>query len=622
MRNVLLSVLACAAATKQHKKKPTNHGADVAAFVRKAHTADVDAVVAAKKTVHDGLAELLAYYDGDEQVLDALVFSTPGFANTIEAKLADLATASGKSKFVIAAFGSSVTAGHDGFGHTAWPAVLGRRLAKELEPLGIEVEVRNQAVGGSEPFPRSLCVGPIAGYDVDLVIREWEYWGMADGLEGQHGGEDGAIEIFLRTAFMLPNRPAVLFLNMEVGGEGRKTQQVRALLQGKLREYGDRFAVGVLSSFAKPFDHLRKAAPKSRRHRSGSKSCSGGNVGECPVGPKADGHHTRPLHLGVPEDSPLKPLADPARLFINWHPGTLGHEVMGHQAAYAVLKAAQSGLAALGLGAGGAKAPTLPAPVVCSMSPFCKSQTRTAFCATSTLPKHEAPDVGDWLDNSTQTQWRNSATESGKKREKFCAAPSKDCEKSPKSQGCWHHTRSCSYFDQKRAFTGRAADGPLTVRAPRGACSLLLSEPGYEWNKPSDIANWHHELAVHVDGEPCRACKVVQARGAYIQSLEIDLKAHFGGADLDRCAAARITLAVTPVASLDAWEQASGKRVCQVARNGKCEPQGDWHRYAIGCAEDPATAGKTQKEKACLIKPGKARPAEGVRTYVTNALAW
>ena len=158
--------------------------------------------------------------------------------DALEAKLAKLAT-SGGGKFVVAAFGSSVTAGHDGFGHTAWPAVLGRRLSKELEPLGIEVEVRNQAVGGAEPFPRSLCVGPIAGSDVDLVIREWEYWGFSDGLEapGAHGGEEGAIEIFLRTAFLLPNKPAVLFLNMEPNGEGRKTQQVRAAMKGKPVSY-------------------------------------------------------------------------------------------------------------------------------------------------------------------------------------------------------------------------------------------------------------------------------------------------------------------------------------------------------------------------------------------------
>ena len=199
---VLLAILALAAASKK-EKKPSGHGADVAAFVRGAYKADDANVAKAKRAVHDGLAELLAYYSGDEQVLDALVFATSGLAPTLEAKLAKLAT-SGGGKFVVAAFGSSVTAGHDGFGHTAWPAVLGRRLAKELAPLGIEVEVRNQAVGGAEPFPRSLCVGPIAGSDVDLVIREWEYWGFSDGLEapGAHGGEDGAIEIFLRTCLL------------------------------------------------------------------------------------------------------------------------------------------------------------------------------------------------------------------------------------------------------------------------------------------------------------------------------------------------------------------------------------------------------------------------------------
>ena len=160
-------LLALAQQQARRKKKPSGHGADVAAFVRGAHKADDANVAKAKRAVHDGLAELLAYYNGDEQVLDALVFATAGLAPTLEAKLARLAT-SGGGKFVVAAFGSSVTAGHDGFGHTAWPAVLGRRLAKELAPLGIEVEVRNQAVGGAEPFPRSLCVGPIAGNDVDL----------------------------------------------------------------------------------------------------------------------------------------------------------------------------------------------------------------------------------------------------------------------------------------------------------------------------------------------------------------------------------------------------------------------------------------------------------------------
>ena len=125
--------------------KRTHHGEDLAAWVRNTHVGERDTVVGrAQRQVVEALGSLLAYYDGDEQVLDALVFATSGLAPTLEAKLAKLAT-SGGGKFVVAAFGSSVTAGHDGFGHTAWPAVLGRRLSKELAPLGIEVEVRPSA---------------------------------------------------------------------------------------------------------------------------------------------------------------------------------------------------------------------------------------------------------------------------------------------------------------------------------------------------------------------------------------------------------------------------------------------------------------------------------------------
>ena len=77
----LLALFTLAAASKK-EKKPSGHGADVAAFVRGAHKADDANVAKAKRAVHDGLAELLAYYNGDEQVLDALVFATAGLAPT------------------------------------------------------------------------------------------------------------------------------------------------------------------------------------------------------------------------------------------------------------------------------------------------------------------------------------------------------------------------------------------------------------------------------------------------------------------------------------------------------------------------------------------------------------
>ena len=60
-----------------------------------------------------------------------------------------------------------------------------------------------------------------------------------------------------------------------------------------------------------------------------------------------------------------------------------------------------------------------------------------------------------------------------------------------------------------------------------------------------------------------------------------------------------------PVESLAAWEASSGQKVCQVARNGKCEPKGDWRRRE-GCAEHGADG-----KPACKVK-ARAPPVVGL----------
>ena len=146
---------------------------------------------------------------------------------------------------------------------------------------------------------------------------------------------------------------------------------------------------------------------------------------------------------------------------------------------------------------------------------------------------------------------------------------------------------------------------------PRGACNLFLSEPGYEWSKPIGVANWHHELRITIDGDECRACSIVQGGGAYIQSVHVDLARHYGSTE--RCASARVSLSVQPVESLAAWEASSGKKVCQVARNGKCEPKGDWRRYQIGCAEDGMADGGEASEVLERLREAVAATENGVK---------
>ena len=127
-------------------------------------------------------ARLLNHYHGDEQLLrGAAVLPAANTDTALRARLG-LVAVGRQAQLVIGAAGSSVTAGHDGFAQAAWPAVLERRLAPSIQRLGAKLVVRNHAVGGTNPNPAALCLAPMLGTDVDLVLREWEYWPFSSGL--------------------------------------------------------------------------------------------------------------------------------------------------------------------------------------------------------------------------------------------------------------------------------------------------------------------------------------------------------------------------------------------------------------------------------------------------------
>ena len=289
------------------------------------------------------------------------------------------------------------------------------------------------------------------------------------------------------------------------------------------------------------------------------------------------------------------------------------------------------------------------------------------------LPYDVADDPLPQVDNSTATtRWGNRPTPKDGSKTATCAEqPPRACQGAPprggpESQGCFSWKRSCSYHDMKRAFVGGRDDGDLVLRPPPGTCTrgraeisrnpvstvvslkyprrgprrrrdpvfaealrgrtlvgtLFLSEPGYEWSKPVDMANWHAELDVRIDGEPCRGCTVKQAPGAYLQNLLVDVRKHRGGGG-GSWDGARVSIAVKPVETLSAWEADTDKKLCGVARNGRCEVTGDWRRYQIDCQPDEANGGV--KAKACHVKPGTKglqRDPAKVAAYVTGVLAW
>ena len=60
-------------------------------------------------------------------------------------------------------------AAHGNYFNQSYAHVIGEQIEPGFKAAGIEVEVRNQCMGGTETFPFSWCMETFVGGDVDLV---------------------------------------------------------------------------------------------------------------------------------------------------------------------------------------------------------------------------------------------------------------------------------------------------------------------------------------------------------------------------------------------------------------------------------------------------------------------
>jgi hypothetical protein len=180
-------------------------------------------------------------------------------------------------------------------------------------------------------------------------MREWEYWPFNAGAQkvAKEGGDENkaSIEILLQNSLRLEKQPAVHFVKMSVDKNGGALGWMKSWFKekgGDLSAYKD-FSLLGFDNFGAAFSHLRKTMPKSRKDKQNENACSGINVNDCPVDVlKQDGHHLSASYVGYDTTNPMmKAKADESgfnRLFINWHPAPLGHEVIGNQVAFYHLK--------------------------------------------------------------------------------------------------------------------------------------------------------------------------------------------------------------------------------------------------------------------------------------------
>ncbi|KAL7550465.1 hypothetical protein ACHAWF_015802 [Thalassiosira exigua] len=115
------------------------------------------------------------------------------------------ASSSTKPTFVAAFGGYSVTVGRGNRLEQSYPFVLKEVLSPLLEspPFGIELIVRNSAIGGIPSFPYGWCLPNFLGDDADLV--SWDY-GMNEGKGAQ------GLEGYVRQSLMMPKSPPLFVL--------------------------------------------------------------------------------------------------------------------------------------------------------------------------------------------------------------------------------------------------------------------------------------------------------------------------------------------------------------------------------------------------------------------------
>lgn len=114
--------------------------------------------------------------------------------------------------FVIAFLGSSVTAGHDNFFNLSTTEVLRELMTTPLQSanLGVQVIVRNQALGGIQCFPYDICASTFTGQDVDILQWEQTYFCFNDKATW-------AAEGMIRAALQTPGSPLVVFADSSTG---------------------------------------------------------------------------------------------------------------------------------------------------------------------------------------------------------------------------------------------------------------------------------------------------------------------------------------------------------------------------------------------------------------------
>jgi len=81
----------------------------------------------------------------------------------------------GNQTFLMIFGGSSVTAGHDSYFNQSFPMIVKQRMTPAFKKLGINLVVRNIALGANPCIPYTYCYESMGGLDPDFLAWEQAY---------------------------------------------------------------------------------------------------------------------------------------------------------------------------------------------------------------------------------------------------------------------------------------------------------------------------------------------------------------------------------------------------------------------------------------------------------------
>jgi len=104
--------------------------------------------------------------------------------------------------FKFAFGGYSVTVGRGNFFSQSFPFVMERILKRPFQVLGVDLHMRNAAIGGIPSFPYGWCMQNFWGLDADVV--SWDY------SMNEAGGKREGMEAYVRHVMMLDRAPKLI----------------------------------------------------------------------------------------------------------------------------------------------------------------------------------------------------------------------------------------------------------------------------------------------------------------------------------------------------------------------------------------------------------------------------